>query len=837
MGEDTEVLLLADEDFEEGVLGENAEVNDEVLGDDPNELLYLDGCVMEGHEKEDSDADYFLYENCIDAPVFQFGGKRIVDIDFLFEQLKAASNHSTLFGCSIVDLIPLKEKRLGLHSRLFYKCKMCNTVLQCETTNRDNPDKSFDVNESLLIAASTTGCGFTQMDEILSTLDIPCMSFKLFAKTEDKIGHFWKDTAQQMMKEAADEERIAAIERGDVDEDDKIPYITVITDATWGKRSYRKNYSALSGAAAIVGQHTGKVLFMDVKNKYCRTCNQHEDNKTEIPPHDCNRNFEGSSSAMEAALVCEGFKSSVNQHGLRYLTVIADGDSSVYKTLIDEKPYQHRHIEKIECKNHLLRNFRNKIEDEHKSIQKNPALKKYLKTNLDRIRKDVASAIKFRVQQNKDGLTMETETIENIKADIENVLHHVCGDHSKCPAYIKSHCKTDEINHIPEMIQTGILEKFMKPTRRLIYHSTSLFWYVNNNVAEHYNSIVAKFVGGKRINFSLKQGYSNRCSAAVVQFNTQRAYYNIHQAVHNSSPKSRMKKFENRKLRKTAIARSRRQLNPQKRKKRFNKKTATNSDYGTDCCKPDLSVNDYIMERNIHLTSLIVNHSKKVQIERATIGQAQCGLWHSIRKMTMTASRFGDVCRAKKLSGHTKNIVHNRNFYSKATEHGRIYEETARKQLEIQSGKIIEKCGIFIDDSAIYLAATPDGLIGDDGLVEIKCPYSIAGENIFKSVLAGKIKYLKVVDGAIVGLQTTHPYFYQIQGQLHVTNKLYCVFAVWTATTEEMYTETIFKDDEFWKKEMEGRLEFFFFRWLLPEIIDSRQNRGMNIEERYTELK
>lgn len=101
----------------------------------------------------------------------------------------------------------------------------------------------------------------------------------------------------------------------------------------------------------------------------------------------------------------------------------------------------------------------------------------------------------------------------------------------------------------------------------------------------------------------------------------------------------------------------------------------------------------------------------------------------------------------------------------------------------------------------------------------------------------GKIKYLNVGDGAILGLKATHPYFYQIQGQLHVTNRLYCVFAVWTASTEEIYTETIFKDDQFWKTKMETKLEIFFFKWLLPEIIDSRQKRGMIIEERYFTLR
>lgn len=79
---------------------------------------------------------------------------------------------------------------------------------------------------------------------------------------------------------------------------------------------------------------------------------------------------------MESALVLEGFQTSVVDYNIRYTTLIADGDSSVYKKILDAKPYQHRHIEKIECKNHLLRNFRNKLEEEVAKIRDNAATKK-----------------------------------------------------------------------------------------------------------------------------------------------------------------------------------------------------------------------------------------------------------------------------------------------------------------------------------------------------------------------------------------------------------------------------------------------------------------------------
>jgi hypothetical protein len=44
--------------------------------------------------------------------------------------------------------------------------------------------------------------------------------------------------------------------------------------------------------------------------------------------------------------------------------------------------------------------------------------------------------------------------------------------------------------------------------------------------------------------------------------------------------------------------------------------------------------------------------------------------------------------------------------------------------LEKQLGVKILECGMLIDEEFQFLGATPDGLIDDHTLVEIKCPFS-----------------------------------------------------------------------------------------------------------------
>jgi hypothetical protein len=125
------------------------------------------------------------------------------------------------------------------------------------------------------------------------------------------------------MIEAGREEAKIAIESGNVDENN-VPLITVIADGAWCKRSYRTNYNAKSGAACIVGEKTGKILFLGIRNKYCAMCSKNQEKS-----HLCFKNWDGSSSAMESDIILEGYKLSMEMHGVTYAFLVGDGDSSV----------------------------------------------------------------------------------------------------------------------------------------------------------------------------------------------------------------------------------------------------------------------------------------------------------------------------------------------------------------------------------------------------------------------------------------------------------------------------------------------------------------------------
>lgn len=49
-----------------------------------------------------------------------------------------------------------------------------------------------------------------------------------------------------------------------------------------------------------------------------------------------------------------------------------------------------------------------------------------------------------------------------------------------------------------------------------------------------------------------------------------------------------------------------------------------------------------------------------------------------------------------------------------------------------------------------YLAVSPDGLIGEDAILEIKCPLSIKELTPEEAISQNKLKYMTYCDGKIV---------------------------------------------------------------------------------------
>lgn len=179
------------------------------------------------------------------TPVIQ--GRRIVNIKHIFSQILNEEKHKP-YDCTIADMILVSENRSGLHSKFTLECKMCNQIKIIDTEVPD--EHTMNVNQAITFGAISTGIGFSQCIELLSTLDMPFMSSATYQVKQREIATHLSNTASSEIIEAGKEEYKLAKELGEVDENG-IANITVITDGAWSKRSYNVNYTALSGVVRL----------------------------------------------------------------------------------------------------------------------------------------------------------------------------------------------------------------------------------------------------------------------------------------------------------------------------------------------------------------------------------------------------------------------------------------------------------------------------------------------------------------------------------------------------------------------------------------------------------
>lgn len=128
--------------------------------------------------------------------------------------------------------------------------------------------------------------------------------------------------------------------------------------------------------------------------------------------------------------------------------------------------------------------------------------------------------------------------------------------------------------------------------------------------------------------------------------------------------------------------------------------------------------------------------------------------WFSARLGCVTASRTADVM-AKTKSGYSASranymaqLITERltgqpaeGFSSAAMQWGTETEPQARMAYELMTGETVQETGFVLHPSIKFFGASPDGLVGSDGLLEIKCPNT---STHIDTLLADKVpsKYL-----------------------------------------------------------------------------------------------
>ena len=139
--------------------------------------------------------------------------------------------------------------------------------------------------------------------------------------------------------------------------------------------------------------------------------------------------------------------------------------------------------------------------------------------------------------------------------------------------------------------------------------------------------------------------------------------------------------------------------------------------------------------------------------------------WFAARCGIPTASGFDKLITTKgepskqaqkylwQLAGERITGTTEEGFKNKITERGNEVEAEARQFYELVNDCQVQKVGICYPDESKRYSCSPDGLVGDDGGVEIKCP-----------IISTHVGYL--INGNLAT-----DYFQQVQGQLMITGR------------------------------------------------------------------
>jgi putative phage-type endonuclease len=169
--------------------------------------------------------------------------------------------------------------------------------------------------------------------------------------------------------------------------------------------------------------------------------------------------------------------------------------------------------------------------------------------------------------------------------------------------------------------------------------------------------------------------------------------------------------------------------------------------------------------------------------------------WHEIRCGKVTASRVADII-AKTKTGHSASranymaqLVCERltktqaeSFTNAAMEHGITQEPFARAAYEAAQGVMVEEVGFVRHPTIEWAGASPDGLVGDDGCIEIKCPNTATMiETLLSQKVPGK-------------------YITQMQFQMACTGRKWCDYVSFDPrmpAKAQMFVRRVDRDDEY----------------------------------------
>lgn len=246
------------------------------------------------------------------------------------------------------------SKKTGLAISLSVKCNVCNEELTNSYTSK-RCDTYFEVNRRAVAASTATGMGYSGLCNFSELMNIPSLHHKTFALHLKSVSTRCEDFSRESLAAAVQKVKDAYPEQ-----DSNIKDIHVSFDGSWHKRGH----TSKSGIGLAIERKTGLIVDYEVLTSYCPVCattgkrlEKQNVLKYErwLASHSlhCSANYEGPSGGMEKEAALRIWSRSIIKNGLRYVSMISDGDAKTITEIQKLDPYPGIRVEKHECVNHV----------------------------------------------------------------------------------------------------------------------------------------------------------------------------------------------------------------------------------------------------------------------------------------------------------------------------------------------------------------------------------------------------------------------------------------------------------------------------------------------------
>ena len=278
---------------------------------------------------------------------------------------------------------------------------------------------AFDINTRMALGCLHVGIGQTHINNVLSTLNAPTLNSVTFKLREREVGKAVEGIAKSSCQDYLTMEKEEALKNSvQVDKSNLVP-ISCSFDMGWQKRG--KGHNSRTGQAAVMSLSSGKVLDYTTRTKCCRFCDSAKAMGKQPKAHDCRKNHEASSKAMEPAAAVELFNRAPNQ-SVKFSVYTGDDDSTTEAHLREKVTYG---IEKFSDIIHMKRSLTTRLYNlsQHGKFDNCSPLSQKVINYL-------VKCFSYATAQNKGDS-------KGIQAAIKSIVPHAFGNHSKCDSWCK----------------------------------------------------------------------------------------------------------------------------------------------------------------------------------------------------------------------------------------------------------------------------------------------------------------------------------------------------------------------------------------------------------------